>query len=227
MKKTLWMLSLLSVLFLTGCSLKDIVVWPTPTSWEVEIITGEVINTGDMFPVMDYSGDLIVAGVGPKISFEQTVAEDTLVLKNNFDDHTDHIFIDRQMRSNYLDIQEDALPGNTIKFAGTVKALDAAAGNRYYQVISINDLKKIGTPTQDEVIALVAKYGYCQTDADCIGIYGKCPLPCQIAINTNFSWVVENIINNFRNAQESQCTYKCMEIKKVICNNKYVCEITK
>lgn len=174
---------------------------------------------------MDYSGDLMVAGVGPEISFEQTVATDTLVLKKTFEDHSDHIFIDRQMRSNYLDIQEDAIPGNTVSFVGMVKVLDAAAGNRYYQVISINDLKKIATPTKDEVTEIIARYGYCENDADCVGIYGKCPLPCQIAVNTTFSWVVVNIIDSFRNAQESQCTYKCMEIKKVVCSTKSMCEI--
>ena len=63
-----------------------------------------------MFPVIEYSGELTVAGVGPKVSFEQTIAEDTLALKKNFDDHTDHLFIAREMRSNYLDIQQDALP---------------------------------------------------------------------------------------------------------------------
>jgi len=136
---------------------------------------------------MDYSGDLIVAGVGPQVSFEQTVAENTLVLKKTFEDHSDHVFFPRQSRSNYLDIQEDAIPGNTVRFVGTVKALDAAAGNHYYEVVSINELKKIGTPTKDEVIALVARYGYCEKDADCVGIYGKCPLPCQIAVNTSFS----------------------------------------
>lgn len=173
MKKTLGLLSLLSLLVLTGCSLKN-----TDTSSPVP---------GTPATTMDYSGDLIVAGVGPIVSFEQTVAEDTLVLKKTFEDHADHIFIDRQMRSNYLDIQEDALPGNTVSFVGMVKALDAAAGNRYYQVISINDLKKIATPTQEEVTALITQYSSCEIDADCVGIYGKCPLPCQIAVNASYS----------------------------------------
>lgn len=174
---------------------------------------------------MDYSGDLTVAGVWPKVSFEQTVADDTLVLKKTFDDYSDHIFFPRQTRSNYLDIQEDAIPGNTVRFAGKVKALDAAAGNHYYEVVSINELKKIATPTEDEVVALIARYGYCEKDTDCVGVYGKCPLPCQIAVNTNFSGVVDGIITNFRDAQTPQCTYKCMEIKKVVCNTKSMCEV--
>ncbi len=215
MKKTLGLLTLLSLIVLTGCSTKDI-----------GFTSPQTTTTGDeMSTTMDYSGDLIVAGVGPEISFEQTVAADTLVLKKTFEDHSDHIFIDRQMRSNYLDIQEDAIPGNTVSFVGMVKVLDAAAGNRYYQVISISDLKKIATPTKDEVTEIIARYGYCENDADCVGIYGKCPLACQIAVNTTFSWVVANIIDNFRNAQESQCTYKCMEIKKVVCSTKSMCEI--
>ena len=130
---------------------------------------------------------MIVAGVGPKVSFEQTIGNDTLALKKTFDDHADHLFIAKEMRSNYLDIQQGTIPGNTVRFAGKVKALDAAAGNHYYEVVSINELKKIATPTKDEVVSLVATYGYCEKDADCVGVYGKCPLPCQIAVNTNFS----------------------------------------
>ena len=217
MKKTIWLLSLLSILVLAGCSIKNTTSSPT---------SGDVANTtGDISTAMDYTGDLVIAGVWPKVSFEQTIPEDALALKKNFDDHTDHIFIAKEMRSNYLDIQQDTIPGNTIQFVGKVKALDAAAGNHYYEVVSVNELKKTGTPTKDEVIALLSQYGYCQTDADCTGVYGKCPLPCQIAINASFSWVVESIINNFRNAQESQCMYKCMEIKKVVCNTKSMCEI--
>lgn len=218
MKKTLGLFSLLSLLVLTGCSLKNIGT-PSTTS-------GEVFPTPDTnSTTMDYSGDLSVAGVGSKVSFEQTIAEDTLALKKTFDDYSDHIYFPRQMRSNYLDIQQDAIPGNTIRFVGTVKALDAAAGNHYYEVVSINELAKIATPTKDEVNALIARYGTCEQDSDCVGVYGKCPLACQIAINTNFSGVVDSIINNFRNAQSPQCTFKCMEIKKVICNDKSLCEI--
>jgi hypothetical protein len=217
MKKTLGLLSLLSLLVLTGCSLKNI---GTPST-----TTGDTTTTGTLSLAMDYSGDLIVAGVGPKTSFEQTIGDDTLALKKTFDDHSDHVYFARELRSNYLDIQQDAIPGNTIRFVGMVKAMDAAAGNHYYEVISVSELKKIATPTKAEVTDLIARYAACETDADCVGIYGKCPLACQIAINTNFSGVVDSIINNFRDAQESQCTYKCMEIKKVVCNTKSMCEI--
>ena len=219
MKKIIWIVSLFSLLILAGCNIHTTTSSPTTTSWDV------INTTGNMFPVIEYSGELTVAGVGPKVSFEQTIAEDTLALKKNFDDHTDHLFIAREMRSNYLDIQQDALPWDTVKFTGKVKALDAAAGNHYYEVVSIKELKKISTPNKDQVTKLLSQYGYCEKDTDCVGIYGKCPLPCQIAINASFSWVVENIINNFRDAQTPQCTYKCMEIKKVICNNTYTCEI--
>lgn len=174
---------------------------------------------------MPYSGELTIAGLGPDDSFEPTVSADTLVLKHTFEDHSDHIFIDRQSRSNYLDIQDDLVPGNTVKFAGTVKALDAAAGNHYYQVVTIDELTKTGIPTQAQVEELIQRYGYCETDDDCIGIYGQCPLSCQIAINKKYQTTVEKIITNFRNAQSPQCTYKCMEIKGVTCNASYKCVI--
>ena len=214
---------------------------------------------------MPYSGELTIAGIGPDESFEPTVAAGTLVLKRTFEDHADHIFIDRQSRSNYtdslskpaitslrsylqllkssvwpshpeesknssggrahLDIQDDLIPGNTVKFAGTVKALDAAAGNHYYQTVTIDELKTVGQASQSDVENLIQQYGYCETDDDCIGIYGQCPLSCQIAINKKYQPTVEKIITNFRNAQDPQCTYKCMEIKGVTCNASYKCVI--
>jgi hypothetical protein len=68
------------------------------------------------------------------------------------------------------------------------------------------------------------QYGYCEKDSDCVAIYGKCPLPCHISVNTKFSWAVDSIINNFRDNQDPQCTFKCMEIKKVECID-YKCKI--
>jgi hypothetical protein len=212
MKKLPYILLAFSLLTFTGCALNTQDQKWTPTTWEV---------VTDAIP---YQWKLIIAWVGPDESFEPTVAADTLVLKQTFQDHADHVFIDRQSRSNYLDIQDDLVPWNIVRFVGTVKWLDSAAGNRYYQVMSIDQLTKIWIPNQAEVEALITKYGYCETDADCIGIYGQCPLACQIAINTKHKGTVEKIITNFRNAQSPQCTYKCMEIKKVGCNA-YKCEV--
>lgn len=186
-------------------------------------------NKNNDIPVIEndyisYSQELTIAWLWSDQSFESTVDWDTLVIKKSFEDHSDHVFIDRQSWSNYLDIQEDIIPGNIVKFSGTVKALDAAAGNHYYQVVTIDELTKIAVPNQEAVEALIEQYSYCEQDTDCVGIYGKCPLPCHIAINTKFQATVEKIIDNFWNNQESQCAYKCMEIGKVSCNN-YKCVV--
>ena len=212
MKKISLLLASLALLTLVGCTQKtQEPTWPQTT--------GEVIVSD----AMQYSWELEIAGVGPEESFEQTVAGDTLVLKHTFDDHSDHVFFPRQMWSNYLDIQEDLIPWNHVKFVGMVKWLDAAAGNHYYEVVTINELTKVGIPSQTEVETLIERYAYCEKDADCVGMYGQCPLWCHIAINVKFQATVQKIIDNFWNNQTPQCTYKCMEMWKVVCNN-YKCE---
>lgn len=98
-----------------------------------------------------YSWELIVAGLWPIESSEPTVSEKTLVLKKTFQDHSDHVFIDRQSWSNYLDIQEDIIPWNKVMFVGKVQALDSAAWNHYYQVSSIKVLEKIITLNKENI----------------------------------------------------------------------------
>lgn len=205
MKKLIWIISLSSLLILAGCNLS---------------------STNNINPdSLDYAGELTVAWVWPEVSFESTVDTDTLVLKKTFEDHSDHIFISKDLWSKYLNQEIDCLPWNLVIFSGLVKWLDAAAWNRYYQVLSIDSLEKTWNPSKEDIVSLLDRYSYCESDSDCVGIYGKCPLPCQIAINTKFSWAVDSIINNFRDNQESQCMYKCMEIKSVKCNDKYKCEV--
>ncbi len=217
MKKRSLLITTIALLTLTGCTLKTNEWWIMNDEWWTLPTGSQVMND-----TMPYSGELTIAGVGPDESFEPNVAAGTLVLKRTFEDHADHIFIDRQSRSNYLDIQDDLIPGNTVKFAGTTKALDAAAGNHYYQVVTIDELKVVGQPSQADVENLIQQYGYCETDDDCIGIYGQCPLSCHIAINKNYQTTVEKIITNFWNHQSPQCTYKCPKITKVGCDN-YKC----
>ena len=169
--------------------------------------------------IIAYDQELVVAGIGPDVSFEPTVDNDILVLKKVYENHTDHLFFSRMFWDNYLDIFEDCIPGNKIKFDGKVKTLDVATGNNYYEVVETNTLEKVWIPNEEEVLSLLDKYNYCEIDADCTTLYGKCPLPCHIAVNNQFSWTAENIVDNFWNNQESQCMYKCMEIQTVKCDN--------
>lgn len=173
-------------------------------------------NPEDVIP---YAGELVVAGIGPVTSFEESVGEDVLVLRQNFEDHTDHVFLNKTFWDSYLDSNEDVLPGNIVSFEGDVIALDAAAGNHYYEVVSIQNLTKTRNATKEEVETILKSYNYCEQDSDCATTYGKCPLECWIAVNTKFLDVSHQIIDQYRNTQENQCEYKCMEMSPVTCEN--------
>lgn len=216
MKKIFWIIIIFSLLIISGCSKTQ------NNSENILISSWQNTSSGEFWDIISYQWDLIVAWIWPDISFEPTVWDDTLVLKKTYEDHSDHLFFSRMFWDNYLDISEDCIPWNIIKFDGKVKPLDAAAWNHYYEVVETDTLEKIGIPNEEEVIQLINRYNYCEKDEECNSIYWKCPLPCHITVNNKFTKTVESIINNFWDNQKSQCTYDCIEIKKTKCEN-YKC----
>lgn len=154
-----------------------------------------------------YTGELSVDGIGPHSSFKESVDEEVLVLRQNFTDHTDYLFFNKPLWEKYLNTNEDALPGNIISFEGEIIALDATAGNHYYEVVSTHKLTKSRNATQEEIENILKNYNFCEQDSDCATTYGKCPLGCWIAVNNTFLDVTNQIIDNFWNNQDTQCVY--------------------
>ena len=171
-----------------------------------------------------YAEKLIVAWVGPEISFEPTVEDWTLVLKWYFEDHSDHIFLDQWIWENYLKNESDYLPWNEVNFKWVVKALDAAAGNHYYEVVSIDNLEVIKYPGADEIKEIFDSYNYCESDSDCGYFMWECPLWCYIPLNIKYMDIASSIVSNFVNHLDDRCVYGCLAMDKVVCEN-YKCEM--
>lgn len=169
-----------------------------------------------------YAEKLIVAWVGPEISFEPTVEDWTLVLKWYFEDHSDHIFLDQWIWENYLKNESDYLPWNEVNFKWVVKALDAAAGNHYYEVVSIDKLEVIKYPGASEIKEIFDSYNYCESDSDCGYFMWECPLWCYIPLNIKYMDVASSIATNFVNHLDDLCVYDCLAMDKVVCEN-YKC----
>lgn len=171
-----------------------------------------------------YAEKLIVAWVGPEISFEPTVEDWTLVLKWYFEDHSDHIFLDQWIWENYLKNESDYLPWNEVNFKWVVKALDAAAGNHYYEVVSIDNLEVIKYPGADEIKEIFDSYNYCESDSDCGYFMWECPLWCYVPLNIKYMDIASSIVSNFVNHLDDRCVYGCLAMDKVVCEN-YKCEM--
>lgn len=169
-----------------------------------------------------YAENLIVAWVGPEISFEPTVEDWTLVLKWYFEDHSDHIFLDQWIWENYLKNESDYLPWNEVNFKWVVKALDAAAGNHYYEVVSTDKLEVIKYPGASEIKEIFDSYNYCESDSDCGYFMWECPLWCYIPLNIKYMDVASSIATNFVNHLDDLCVYDCLAMDKVVCEN-YKC----
>lgn len=205
MKKFSYIWVLACVLIFSWCTTQN------PKLWEDEI---------------NYNGTLIVAWVWPEISMEPTVEEWTLVLRWSFEDHSDHILLDKWTWEKFFESGNEYLPWNKVKFQWIVEFIDWAAGNHYYSVKNIDTLKLIDHPNENEIKNLIDSYNYCENDDDCEFMAWECPFGCRIMVNINFKNIIWDIINNyFENAQWPKCVYDCPKIEWVSCIN-YKCTNT-
>lgn len=172
-----------------------------------------------------YKWDLTVVWVWPEIGFEPTVQEWTLVLKWNFEDHSDHVFFLSWVWQEYFKEESDYLPWNTVKFKWIVEILGWAAWNHYYNVKSIDLLKLKKYPSAWKISELLDVYSYCETDSDCGYLLWVCPLWCYIPINLKYKDITTNIISNFsKHLYGEKCVYDCEYMDKTICEN-YKCKM--
>ena len=88
-----------------------------------------------------YEWELVISWIWPEISLETMIDSWTLVLKWNFEDHSDHVFLTKWIWEKYLTEKSEYLPWNIVKFKWVVEFLDWAAGNHYYNVKNIKKLK--------------------------------------------------------------------------------------
>jgi len=56
-----------------------------------------------------------------------------------------------------------------------MEAIDAGAGNHYYQVKSIKSLKVHEYVNETKIRELIDRYNYCEKDEDCKVKQGFCP----------------------------------------------------
>jgi hypothetical protein len=170
-----------------------------------------------------HQGEFIVAGIWPDISFESVVGPDVLVLHQQFEDHSDHLFIDKALWEPYGNATT-FLPGDRVSFSGSSQWvwLEGAAGNHYYKVVSFDTLEKVWIPTTGEIDQLLKSYTYCEQDSDCTTFYADCPFGCGKGINLKFVDIAQEIIQQYRNQQAEPCVYRCANITGVHCEN-YTC----
>jgi hypothetical protein len=171
-----------------------------------------------------YSWTLNISWVGPEISFEAGILDNTLALRytNLEESYTDHLFIDAYFWQKFNNDDDLTLPWSKVYFDGMIYSLEWAAGNHYYQAALINKLEKVANPTQEKVQEIIDGFSYCETDNDCSSFYWECPLSCHQAVNTKYLDITQKVMNNWHNNQEPQCAYGCVAIKWVKCEN-YKC----
>lgn len=138
-----------------------------------------------------------------------------------------HLYLPLDLRSSYADFQT----GELFIFSGTVKYLDAGAGNRWYEGISVDEIVRVrsqpafdswnSNPTKEEIESRLETMNYCETQDDCATFYASCPFGCGKAVNKAELNDAQQLIENYRSQQAKlgnpQCEYKCVEIKGVKC----------
>lgn len=201
MKKVLQLWLFVSALALAGCNFKP----------------GTSTNGGS-----NYEWELVIQWVGPEISMESTVEEWTLVLRWSFEDHTDHVFLKKWVRESLFESESEYLPWNTVELKWYVLPLDVAAGNHYYDVVNLNELKVVSYPDIDWIKDILESYSYCETDDNCTYTMWECPFGCYVAYNKQFGEIPSKIIDNYFEINGKTCVYDCMYMDKIVCEN-YKC----
>jgi hypothetical protein len=223
------------LLFFTSCSIlgteKEV---DTSGSW-VEIIDTNVnswdtqVDNNSLTSNLPegsfaYSETLEVSWVGPEVSSESWIPDNTLALRytNLEESYTDHLFIDASLWENFNNGDDLTLPWNKVLFDGIIYSLEWAAGNHYYQVASINKLEKVDNPTKERVEKIIDSFSYCEADNECSSFYWECPFGCQQAVNTKYLDIAQKVMKNWYDNNEPKCVYDCVAIKWVKCEN-YKC----
>ena len=78
----------------------------------------------------------------PENWFDEQLEAWQLVLRWEYEDHTDIIFIDQEMWQNYIDPHK-MIYWDQVSFKWEVEQIDWAAGTHYYKAVSINTLEEL------------------------------------------------------------------------------------
>ena len=187
----------------------------------------EIENVENVVEIEDaenYEWKLDVAWIVAQISFWALPTDRTLILDWYFEDHADHLNIAEWMREKWF-TENETLPGNKVKFQWKVRFLDGAAGNHYYEVISIDNIENIWYTDSTWVKDILEWWNYCETDNDCAYILWECPFGCFVPLYKDFADIAWKVLDNYFEINDKSCVYGCLYMDKVICEN-YKCEMT-
>jgi len=62
------------------------------------------------------------------------------------------------------------------------------------------------TTTESDIRNEIEAAKYCDTDEDCVSIYGQCPFGCYIAVNQNEADRIYQVVHDY----PSNCAYACL-----------------
>ena len=80
--------------------------------------------------------------VWPENWFDEQLEAWQLVLRWEYEDHTDIIFIDQEMWQNYINPHK-MIYGDSVSFKWEVEQIDWAAGTHYYNAVSIDTMEEL------------------------------------------------------------------------------------
>ncbi len=150
--------------------------------------------------------------VWPENWFDEQLEAWQLVLRWEYEDHTDIIFIDQEMWQNYVDPHK-MIYGDSVSFKWEVEQIDWAAGTHYYNAVSIDTLEELFVVNENDTVLKLQDRTFVENNDESLATTDQIEKNVDISVNLNWITTEEREFYDENDAWSQQLKWIVDEIK--------------